>query len=39
MKETGEFFALEGALKDVDIETFIRELEEDWKNWNARKSL
>lgn len=39
IKETGEFFALEGALKDVDIETPIRELEKDWKNWNALKSL
>ncbi len=39
IKETGEFFALEGSLKGVDIETPIRELEKDWKNWNGLKSL
>lgn len=33
IKEAKEFFALEGALKDVDIETPIRELRKNWEKW------
>lgn len=33
IKEAKEFFALEGALKDVDIETPIKELRKDWEKW------
>ncbi len=33
IKEAKEFFALEGALKDVDIETPINELRKSWKKW------
>ncbi len=33
IKEAEEFFALEGSLKDVDIETPINELRKDWEKW------
>ncbi len=39
VKESEEFFALEGALKDVDIEGPIKELDKEWKKWEAPASL
>lgn len=39
MKEKDDFLALEGALKDVDIERPIKELDKKWKAWKPRKSL
>lgn len=39
VRETEEFFALEGALKDVDIEGAVKELEKDWKKWETPASL
>jgi bifunctional DNA-binding transcriptional regulator/antitoxin component of YhaV-PrlF toxin-antitoxin module len=36
IKEAKEFFALEGALKDVDIETPIKELRKSWKKWKPK---
>lgn len=33
IKEAKEFFALEGALKDIDIETPIKELHKNWEKW------
>ncbi len=33
IKEAKEFFALEGALKDIDIETPIKELRKNWEKW------
>jgi antitoxin component of MazEF toxin-antitoxin module len=39
IKESEEFFALEGALKDVDFEGPIKELEKDWERWEPRESL
>jgi len=38
-KETEAFFALEGALKDTDVEIPLKELEKAWKKWNPQKSL
>lgn len=39
VKESEEFFALEGALKDVDIEGPVKELKEDWEKWEPQASL
>ena len=39
IKETEDFLALEGALKDADIETPLKEIDKDWKKWNPLKSL
>lgn len=39
IKEREDFFALEGALKDDDIESPLKELSKDWKKWNNLKSL
>jgi len=39
MREKDDFLALEGALKDVDIERPIKELNRKWKAWKPRKSL
>ena len=39
MKEKDDFLALEGALKDVDVERSIKELNQKWKQWKPRKSL
>jgi len=39
LKEAEDFFALEGALKDVDVESSIKELDKAWKKWKPRKSL
>lgn len=33
VKEPEDFLALEGALKDVDIETPIKELRKEWGKW------
>jgi len=33
MKEKDDFFALEGALKDIDIERPLKELGKKWKSW------
>lgn len=33
IREAEGFFSLEGALEDVDIETPLKELEEEWKKW------
>jgi antitoxin component of MazEF toxin-antitoxin module len=38
-KEAEEFFALEGALKDIDVETPLKELGKAWKKWNTETSL
>lgn len=38
-KEKNDFLALEGALKDVDIERPLKELDKKWKAWKSRKSL
>jgi len=38
-KERDDFLALEGALKDVDIERPIKELAKKWKSWKPRRSL
>lgn len=38
-KEKDDFLALEGALKDVDIERPIKELDKKWKAWKPRKPL
>jgi len=38
-KEKDDFLALEGALKDVDIEQPIKELDKKWKAWKPRRSL
>ena len=32
IREAEGFFNLEGALKDVDIETPLKELDKEWKN-------
>jgi antitoxin component of MazEF toxin-antitoxin module len=39
IKETEDFFALEGALKDIDIEKPINDINKDWKRWKPLKSL
>ena len=39
IKETEDFLALEGSLKDTDIETPLKELDRDWEKWNPLKSL
>lgn len=39
VRESEDFFALEGALKDTDIEGPIKELEKEWKKWEAPASL
>ena len=38
-KEKNGFLALEGALKDIDIERPIKELNKKWKRWKPLKSL
>jgi antitoxin component of MazEF toxin-antitoxin module len=38
-KEKNGFLALEGALKDIDIESPIKELNKKWKKWKPLKSL
>lgn len=38
-KEKNGFLALEGALKDIDIEEPIKELNKKWKKWKPLKSL
>ncbi|MBI5181590.1 MAG: hypothetical protein HZA06_01605 [Nitrospirae bacterium] len=38
-KEKNGFLALEGALKDIDIEEPIKELNKKWKRWKPLKSL
>lgn len=38
-KERDDFLALEGALRDADIEQPIKELNKQWKAWKPRKSL
>ncbi len=38
-KERDDFLALEGSLKDVDIERPVKELDRKWKAWKPRKSL
>ncbi len=37
IKEAEDFFALEGTLKDVDIETPLKELDKEWKKWKPLK--
>lgn len=39
MKEKDDFLALEGALKEVDIEHPVKELGKKWKSWKPRRSL
>lgn len=39
IKEREDFFALEGVLKDDDIESPLKELSKDWEKWNPLKSL
>ena len=39
IRESEDFFALEGALKDTDIEGPVKELAKDWKRWKPRTSL
>lgn len=38
-KEKNGFLALEGALKDIDIESPVKELNKKWKKWKPLKSL
>jgi len=38
-KETDDFFALEGALKDTDIDKRIKALDKDWDKWKTPESL
>lgn len=37
LREAEDFFELEGALKDVDIETPLKELNIEWKRWKRLK--
>ena len=39
LREAKNFFALEGALKDTDIEEHVKELRKDWKKWKPLESL
>ena len=39
LKKTEDFFALEGTLKDNDIEKPLKELDKAWKNWKPLESL
>ena len=39
IREAEDFFTLEGALKDTDIEGPVKELVKDWKRWRPRTSL
>lgn len=39
MKGKNDFLALEGTLKDVDVERPVKELNRKWKQWKPRKSL
>ena len=36
-KERDDFLALEGALKNVDIDRPIKELDKKWKAWKPRR--
>jgi antitoxin component of MazEF toxin-antitoxin module len=38
-RDLKDFFSLEGALKDIDIESPVKELDKAWKKWKPRKSL
>lgn len=38
-KEADDFLALEGALKDTDIDKRIKTLDKDWDKWKTRESL
>ena len=38
-KGKDSFLALEGALKDVDFESPLKELDKKWKTWKPRSSL
>lgn len=37
VRDSEGFFELEGALKDVDIETPLKELDIEWKRWKHLK--
>jgi antitoxin component of MazEF toxin-antitoxin module len=39
IKDSEDFFALEGALKDTDIESNLKEINKSWKKWKPPKSL
>lgn len=39
VRESKDFLSLEGALKDTDIEGPIKELDKEWKKWEAPASL
>lgn len=39
MKEKDDFLGLEGALKDVDLDRPLKELNRKWKTWKPGKSL
>lgn len=39
IKETEDFFSLEGTLADADIEAPLRDLDKEWKKWRPLKSL
>lgn len=39
VRESEDFLALEGSLKDTDIEGPIKELDKEWKKWEAPTSL